>query len=333
MSSDETVFKGSPSGDITECRRRRRPLSDGEVRVEITHSGVCGTDEHYRLKDMVLGHEGVGVVVEIGRFVEEMKPGDRVGWGYCHGSCGSCRACRRGQNLYCDERELYGFTNLDQGSFATHATFRSKALVPIPAAIESRHAAPLMCAGAAVYSAIRRAELKAGDRVGVLGVGGLGHLAIQFAAKMGCNVVAFSSSPEKRSEALLHGAHEFRDINDAVAVSSADQVICLLLTAAKQPDWHKVLPWVERGGTISAMTVDTDNMVIPYMTLVMNAIQIQGSLPAPSHMHREMLDLAALHSIRPQTELFALDGKGIKMAMDRLRSGRVRYRAVLEHSC
>ncbi|KAM3522083.1 hypothetical protein MY4038_008769 [Beauveria bassiana] len=217
---------------------------------------------------MVLGHEGVGVVVEIGRFVEEMKLGDRVGWGYCH-----------------------------------------------------------------VYSAIRRAQVNAGDRVGVLGIGGLGHLAIQLAAKMGCNVVAFSSSSGKREEALLFGAHEFRDMKDAGTVSSAEKVNCLLLTAAKQPDWRMVLPWVERGGTISAMTVDADDMTMPYMTLVIEAIQTQGSLPAPSQMHREMLDFAALHGIRPQTELFTLDGNGIKMAMDRLRSGRIRYRAVLERYC
>lgn len=255
--------------------------------------------------------------------------GDRVGWGYCHGSCGNCWACSTGQNLYCDKRQLYGFDHFDQGSFASHAIWDETVLYRIPDSIELAHAAPLMCAGAAVYSAIMRANCRPSHRVGVLGIGGLGHLAIQFAAKMGCKVVAFSGSPTKEAEALLYGATEFRSIYTAPELSE-HAVDCLLVTTASQPDWKAVMPWIKRGGTISAMTVDPGELRLPYLDLVMNAIQFQGSLPAPYQMHREMLNFAAQHQIRPTIELFRLNTEGITTAMGRLERGEIRYRAVLQ---
>lgn len=253
-----------------------------------------------------------------------------MGWGYCHGSCGDCWACSTGQNLYCDERQLYGFDHLDQGSFATHAIWEETVLFRIPDSIQLAHAAPLMCAGAAVYSALKRADCRPFHRVGVIGIGGLGHLAIQFASKMGCRVVAFSGSSGKKAETLSYGAHEFRDITTSTPETSEQTVDCLLVTTASQPDWQVVLPWIKRGGTVSAMTVDPGQLQLPYMDLVMNAIQFQGSLPAPYQMHREMLAFAALHQIKPTVQLFALDTNGITMAMENLRRGEIRYRAVLE---
>ncbi|KAH0350451.1 GroES-like protein, partial [Aureobasidium melanogenum] len=325
------VYKGSPAGVIKEARHIIRPLAENEVLISITHSGVCGTDEHYKQQDMVLGHEGVGMVIEVGSRVRSIHRGDRVGWGYCHGSCGGCWACSTGQNLYCDSRQLYGFDHFDQGSFASHAIWDEKALFQIPESISSEHAAPLMCAGAAVYSALMRAACRPSQRIGVLGIGGLGHLAIQFAAKMGCEVIAFSSSAGKETEALLYGAREFRSLSSGEPESSTQRVDCLLITAASQPDWNKVLPWIKRGGTISAMTVDpVGELRLPYLDMVMNAIQLQGSLPAPYQMHREMLAFAALHKIQPTIEVFELNTKGIETAMEKLRCGQIRYRAVLQ---
>ncbi|KAH0367812.1 GroES-like protein, partial [Aureobasidium melanogenum] len=324
------VYKGSPAGVIKETRHIIRPLAENEVLISISHSGVCGTDEHYKQQVMVLGHEGVGIVIEIGPGVKSIHQGDRVGWGCCHGIRGNCWECSTGQNLYCDARQLYGFDHYDQGSFASHAVWDETALFHIPESISSEHAAPLMCAGAAVYSALMRAACRPSQRIGVLGIGGLGHLAIQFAAKMGCEVVAFSSSAGKEAEALLYGAREFRSLLSGEPASSAQRVDCLLITAASQPDWNKVLPWIKRGGTISAMTVDFGELRLPYLDMVMNAIQFQGSLPAPCQMHREMLAFAALHKIQPSIELFRLDKKGIDTAMEKLRRGQIRYRAVLQ---
>lgn len=257
--------------------------------------------------------------------------GDRVGWGYCHGSCRSCWACTKGEELDCDKRQLYGLTNLDQGSFASHAIWDEDFLFSIPEVMTSAAAAPMMCAGAAVYSAIYRAGIRWSDRVGVYGLGGLGHMAVQFAAKMGCKVVVYSHSATKESEAYRLGATEFYDLSRAVGTDQPPQAIdCLLLTGAQQPDWSRMIPLIRRGGTISAMTVDPTELRLPYMDLVMNAVQIQGSLPAPPRLHREMLEFAAQHGIAPIIETFSFDEEGINVAMERLRDGKMRYRGVIE---
>lgn len=191
----------------------------------------------------------------------------------------------------------------------------------------------MMCAGAAVYSAIYRAGIRWSDRVGVYGLGGLGHMAVQFAAKMGCTVIVYSHSATKESEAYRLGATEFYDFSSSTETSQPPQALdCLLLTGAQQPDWSRVIPLIRRGGTISAMTVDPIELRLPYMDLVMNAVQIQGSLPAAPRLHREMLAFAARQGIAPIIETFSFDEEGINMAMEKLRSGKMRYRGVIERA-
>ena len=256
-----------------------------------------------------------------------------MGWGYCHGSCRSCWACSSGKELYCADRQLYGLTSLNQGSFASHAVWDGDFIYQIPEAMSSEAAAPLMCAGAAVYSSLQRAETRPAHRVGILGMGGLGHLAIQFAAKMGCETVVFSHSANKKEEAFSLGASEFHVVGrDAGTALPVDY---LLITPAKQPIWADAIGWVRRGGTISAMTVDPVELNfkdLPFLALLMNGVQVQGSLPAPREMHKEMLRFSAFHGISPKIEKFPLDEHGITTAMQRLREGKIRYRAVLEAS-
>ncbi|KAK0628056.1 NADP-dependent alcohol dehydrogenase C 1 [Lasiodiplodia hormozganensis] len=257
-----------------------------------------------------------------------MKAGDRVGWGYCHGSCATCTDCLRGQELYCNHRQIYGSHNTDQGSFASAAVWDEAFLYEIPPTLSSVAAAPLMCAGAAVYSALHHAQVRPATRVGVLGVGGLGHLAIRFAAKMGCDVVVLSHTAGKQAEAAAYGASEFHVLGDELALDRP--IDCLLVTASQQPEWARVLPLVRRGGTVSLMTVDPEaELRVPYMDVLMNALRIEGSLPAPRHLHREMLRFAALHGIEPVTEVFPLERGGIERAFERLEKGEMRYRGVL----
>ncbi|BEI87263.1 hypothetical protein CcaverHIS002_0706090 [Cutaneotrichosporon cavernicola] len=327
--SSITVFKGSASGKVVQHKATTILEPQGkQVLIEVTHSGICGTDEHYRKQDMVLGHEGVGIIRAVGPSVKTLKKGDRVGWGYCHGSCGSCRECDRGQQLYCDERQLYGSTNLDQGSFSTHAMWDDEFVFGIPDAISSEEAAPLMCAGAAVYSGLKSGNIGWNSRVGILGFGGLGHLALQFAAKMGCEVVVLSHSSSKEKDARSLGASEFHTLS-SIDSDKFKPVDCLLLSGAQQPDWNKVVPLVRRGGSIMAMTVDMSELNVPYMLLVMNAIAIRGSLPTPPVLHREMLDFAAFHGIRPIVQSFPFTEEGINEALERLGKGEIRYRAVV----
>ncbi|UPL03104.1 hypothetical protein LCI18_014038 [Fusarium solani-melongenae] len=220
-----TVYRGTLGGKVQEAH---------QVTVRVTHSGLCGTDEHYKSPDMVLGYEGVGIVKAIGDSVK-LSSGDRVSWGCCHGSCLHCESCNQGQELYREQRQSYGFDEFDQGSFATHATWNEHFLFRIPESIPSAEAAPLMCAGAAGYSALRSAGVQSHHRVGVLYLGGLGHLAVQYAAKMGCYVTVYSRSSSKDEAARKLGASGFQVMgSDHVPGRAVD---CLLLAGAQQPDW------------------------------------------------------------------------------------------------
>jgi D-arabinose 1-dehydrogenase-like Zn-dependent alcohol dehydrogenase len=192
------VFKGSKDGTIRASQTTRPDLQNDEVLVEITASGLCGTDEHFRNIDMVLGHEGVGRIKALGPSVRKLKIGERVGWGYLHDSCGQCQQCLRGTETFCPERKMYGEYDLDQGSFGDLAVWRELYLFRVPDSLSDEDAAPLMCAGSTVFNALHNNNVQPTHRVGVVGIGGLGHLAIEFASKMGCEVVVFSGTEAKK---------------------------------------------------------------------------------------------------------------------------------------
>lgn len=279
---------------------------------------------------MVLGHEGVGVVEAVGPEVKNLKKGDRVGWGYETDACGQCTQCFASDEIYCPSRAIYGGDmSKDQGSFATGAVWREPFLHPIPDGMTDEAAAPLQCGGATVYTALL--NVKPTDTVGIMGVGGLGHLAIQFAAKMGCRVVVLSGSDRKRDEAVRLGAHEFVAMSglkpeDAEKVSKMDR---LVVTMSGQPEWASVVPMLNPRAQIFPLGVSFDDFSIPYMALITKGIIIKGSLVASRGVHRDMLAFAAFHKIEPVLEKFPMTEQGIQDAMDNLEKGNLHYRAVL----
>ena len=276
---------------------------------------------------MVLGHEGVGIVEAVGPACHSLKRGDHVGWGYEVDSCGHCIECLQGTETYCPERAMYGTSNLDQGSFATHAIWRESFLHILPQGLSDIDAAPLQCGGATTFNALQ--GIKPTDTVAVMGVGGLGHIAIQFAAKMGCHVVVLSGSERKKAEALQLGAHEFIATKDAKKLEVSSPIDRLLVTAAVPPNWELILPIMAPRSVIYPLSVSDGKLDIPYMGLILQGISVQGSLVAPRHLHRKMLEFAAQHQIKPVVETFPMTEQGIKQAMDKLERGEVNYRAVL----
>ena len=237
-----TVYKGSKDGSIVKSSTSKSDLKGDQVLLRVTASGLCGTDEHYRTQDMVLGHEGCGVVEAVGPAVRHLKKGDRVGWGYEHDSCGTCDWCLSGRETFCSERAMYGFADLDQGSFATHAVWKEAFLFPLPGELTDEEAAPLMCGGATVFNALHMYDIQPTSRVGVIGIGGLGHLAIQFAAKMGCDVVSFSGTNSKKEEAIKLGAKEFFATKDMKELNIGKKIDCLLVTTSAQPGTYLSSP-------------------------------------------------------------------------------------------
>jgi D-arabinose 1-dehydrogenase-like Zn-dependent alcohol dehydrogenase len=164
--------------------------------------------------------------------------GDRAGWGFLHNSCGHCDECLVGNEMFCPEGALYGTADTDQGAFASHAVWKAAFIFHIPDAISSSDAAPLMCAGATVFNALYLHNIRPTDRVGIIGIGGLGHLAIQFAAKMGCEVVVFSGTESKKEEARSLGATEFYATKGASKLEIGKPVKHLLVTTSRLPDWN-----------------------------------------------------------------------------------------------
>ncbi|KAI9742976.1 MAG: hypothetical protein M1818_003271 [Claussenomyces sp. TS43310] len=323
-----TVFKGQQNGvPMKSITLKPDQLAGDSVLMKVTASGVCGTDLHYKTHDMVLGHEGVGVVEAVGPDCRSLKKGDRVGWGYETDSCGHCMECLQGSETFCSERALYGESNFDQGSFASHAIWRESFLYKIPDDISDVDAAPLQCGGATSFTALH--NIQPSDTVGIMGIGGLGHLAIQFATKMGCRVVVFSGSESKRSEVMRLGAHQFIATKGAAELKVSWPVNRLLVTTSAQPNWELILPIMAPRSVIYPLSVSAGNFEIPYMPLILQGIAVQGSLVAPRNLHRQMLDFAALHKIKPIVEQFPMTEEGIKQAMDKLERGEMYYRAVL----
>lgn len=326
-----TVYRGSDDGFPKKATTTRPDtLEDDQVLVRITASGLCGTDLHYRKADMVLGHEGVGVVERVGPATRNLKAGDRVGWGYVTNACGLCLHCLQGEDVFCHARALFGYSTPDQGSFASHAVWREAFLHPIPDALSDEIAAPLQCAGATVFTTLH--DVKPNETVGVLGVGGLGHIALQFAAKLGCRVVALSGSSSKKDEALRLGAHEFIAMGERSADDHSIRwpIDRLLVTASAQPDWAALLPLMAPKSRIYPLSVSAGNFEIPYMPLLAKGIAVQGSLVATRAVHREMLEFAAVHKVAPVIETFDMTEEGIKAAMEKLDSGKLHFRAVLK---
>jgi len=328
MSIEFTVFKGSENQGIVETTTRRDAPTGNEVLVKITHSGICGTDEHFKHADMVLGHEGVGTVEQIGERVSQLKVGDVVGWGYMHKTCGECDQCLLGQDQYCSNSEQYGTHNFHQGSFGSHAIWDASFLFKVPDGLAPEHAAPLMCGGATVFEVIESYNIRPTQRVGVVGVGGLGHLAIQFLAKMGASVVVFSSTDSKREEAVRLGATEFYATKGVESFDMA-KLDHLVVTTSFLPDWKPFLSVMKPKSTIYPLTVDFNDLVIPTMPIVVAGITIQGSAAAARSVHKKMLDFAARNHIKPLIEQFPLTKSGVEEGMTRLREGKMRYRGVL----
>lgn len=211
MAKEFLIFTGSSDKQLVE-RAIRRELGPVDALVRCTHSGVCSTDLHLADRSGALGHEGIGIVEELGdsaHLISDVKVGDRVGLGWVQKYCGKCRPCRGGYDSLCENSTELWAPNNDTGAFGTGGVWDVSGLHRIPDEIDSESAAPLMCAGATVWGAMQRCRVMSHHRVGVLGIGGLGHLAIQFLSKSGCEVVVISSSFRKKEEALGYGATEF----------------------------------------------------------------------------------------------------------------------------
>jgi uncharacterized zinc-type alcohol dehydrogenase-like protein len=307
-------------------------LRANDVRVSVTHCGVCHTDVHaiddyYGITKypFVPGHEIVGHVSEAGPGVTGLRVGDRVAIGWQGRSCKACEWCSKGEEQLCMDIVDSG-TWLPHGGFSSSVAVDNRFAYQVPQSMPSEFAAVFMCAGIAVYQALRTHTSGPGQRVGVLGVGGLGHLAIQFARAFGYEVTAISSSPEKREEAIAFGANQFIDTGDRNGLREAEYTFDLLLcTASGGVEWGSVLKTLRKRGNVAL--VGFPDLNFNSTDLVAHELSISGSFLGNRVAMREMLAFAASHRIAPKVELLPMSQ--VSEAIQRVRENKARYRIVL----
>lgn len=238
----------------------------------------------------------------------------------------------KGDWFYCSGgKKEYGVGNHDQGSFGTGAVWREQALFKIPDELASKDAAPLMCAGITVWAPLTRYGLKATDVVGVVGIGGLGHLALQFASKLGCEVVALSQTDGKREEAIRLGANHFVATKGGKVLSVPRKINFLLVTTSQMPDWAQYDSILAPMATIFPLTITNfeQKLEIPFMNFLLTGRKFIGSTGPPKFVYQEMLRFAALHGVKPTLDPFPLTLQGVRDSLKKLDEGKMRYRGVL----
>ncbi|MFO7676741.1 MAG: NAD(P)-dependent alcohol dehydrogenase [bacterium] len=307
-------------------------LGEHDVRVAVTHCGLCysdvqAIDDFYGVTDypFVPGHEIVGRVSAVGRAATGLKEGDRVGIGWQGRSCGRCEWCLRGEEQLCRDIVNSG-TWVPYGGFSSSVVVDSRFAYPLPDKMPAETAAVLLCAGISVYAPLRSQAARGAREIGIIGVGGLGHLAIQFARALGCSVTAISSSAAKKEQALAFGATEFIADDDKAALRQAEfRFDTLLCTAHGDVRWGPLLATLKRRGSL--MLVGFPEMAFNPTELVVHELSITGSFIGNRDTMKEMLSFAQEYGIAPWTELMPMSQ--VNEAIRRVRENKARYRVVL----
>ena len=331
----------SPLAPFTIERREPRA---GEVLIDIRYCGVCHSDVHQArgewggngLFPMVPGHEIVGHVAAVGEGVERFKIGDAVGVGCFVDSCRSCPQCLAGEEQYCDQgmTGTYNARERDtgvptQGGYSTRITVNQDYVLRIPDALPLDRAAPLLCAGITTWSPLRDYGVKAGDRVAVVGLGGLGHMAVKLAAAMGAEVTVLSTSESKREAALALGANEFAATRDPATFKQlANRFDLVIDTVSGQHDYNAYLSLLKFDGTMVLLGIPVDAVPVAAGALIMRRRKLAGSLIGGIRETQAMLDFCAEHGVASDIEL--IDIADINEAYERMIRGDVRYRFVID---
>jgi alcohol/geraniol dehydrogenase (NADP+) len=311
------------------------PLHAEQVEVAVEHCGICHSDlsmldnEWNRTAyPFVPGHEIVGTVAAVGSHVKGLKVGQRVGVGWFTGSCMHCRNCIGGEQHLCaaTEETIVG----RHGGFAERVRTHWAWAFPLPEGLDAGAAGPLFCGGITVFSPILLAGVKPTDRVGVVGIGGLGHLALKFLRAWGCEVTAFTSSEAKRDEALRLGAHHAVSSTDKAALKGLRRSLdFIVVTVNVALDWPAYLAVLRPKGRLHFVGAVLEPLGIPAFNLIGGQKAVAGSPTGSPATIASMLEFCARHRIAPQVEAFPM--AKVNEAMEHLRAGKARYRVVLRN--
>jgi uncharacterized zinc-type alcohol dehydrogenase-like protein len=321
----------------------RRDVGPRDVLIEIQFCGVCHSDIH-QVRDewggsiypMVPGHEIVGRVARVGAEVTKFKEGDLAGVGCFVDSCRVCRNCREGEEQYCENHRVvtYNGTEKDEktptfGGYSTRIVVDEDYTLKVPTTLPLANVAPLLCAGITTYSPLRRFKVGEGQRVGVVGLGGLGHMGVKLAASMGARVTVFSTSPDKERDARGLGAHDFVVTRDPARLEAlAGKYDFILDTVSAQHDLNLYLNLLGREGVLALVGVPEKPMGVEAFSLIANGRVLAGSMIGGIRETQEMLDYCAGHGISSDVEIIPI--QRIEEAYERTVKGDVRYRFVID---
>lgn len=306
-----------------------------QVDIRVAYCGICHSDLSMLNNDwgntqfpFVPGHEIVGEVISTGSDVKGIKPGDKVGLSWFSESCMHCRQCMEGNHQLCPHAEQ---TQVGRhGGFADVVRGHWSWVIPLPENIDMAKAGPLLCGGMTVFNAIVADGVKPTDKVGVIGIGGLGHMAIRFLKHWGCEVVAFSSNPSKHEEIRNMGAAKVIDSTDSAALQAVQGQLNYLLSTVNTPlDWDTYLSCLAPKGKLHMVGVVLEPMSIPAFSLINGEKSVGGSPGGGPALIRTMLDFCVRHNIYPTVEEYPMEQ--VNEAITRLREGKARYRIVLKN--
>lgn len=321
----------------------RRDPGSGDVAIDILYCGVCHSDIHQARDEwggsifpMVPGHEIVGRVAAVGEGVSAFKPGDAVGVGCFVDSCRECAQCRAGEEQFCAQGMTATYNSRERGSGApTYGGYSTRIVVDqdyvlrIPDGLPLDRVAPLLCAGITTYSPLRHFGVRAGDKVAVVGLGGLGHMAVKIASAMGAEVTVLSTSESKRADALALGAKAFAATRDADTFKRlAGSFDAIIDTISAPHDYNAYLGMLKVDGTMVLLGVPEEPAPVAAFSLIMGRRRLAGSLIGGIRETQEMLDFCAAHGIVADIEL--IDAARINEAYERMLRADVKYRFVID---
>ncbi len=322
-------------GDLTPFSYDPGPLAGDHVEIEVTACGLCHSDVSMLDNEwgvsqypLVPGHEAVGRITEVGAGVSHLKPGQMVGVGWSAESCLTCGQCLSGHHQRCGTGKptIRG----RHGGFADRMRVQAVWAIPLPEGLDTRSAGPLFCGGITVFSPFLDYNILPTDRVGVIGIGGLGHLAVQFARAWGCEVTAFTGSMDKAEELKNLGAHKVVNSRDDSALKALrGQYDVIISTVNVNLAWHRYIAALAPQGRLVHVGMITEPMAVPGAALISGQKRVGGSDTGSPAVVAKMLEFCARHDIRPVTEYFKF--ADVNDAIAHLKSGKARYRIVLEN--
>ncbi|MGX6601311.1 NAD(P)-dependent alcohol dehydrogenase [Micromonosporaceae bacterium Da 78-11] len=332
----------SVSEPLVRGKIERRDVGPKDVLIEIAYAGICHSDIHTVRGDwgpvpypLVVGHEIVGTVAEVGDEVTRHQVGDRVGVGCMVNSCRECENCQAGQQQYCTKGNTgtYAAVDLDgtvtQGGYSTHVVVVEDFVLRVPEAIPYESAAPLLCAGITTYSPLAHWKAGPGRRVAVVGMGGLGHMAVKFAHAMGAEVTVLSQTLAKKDDGLRLGADHYYATGDASTFETlADTFDLIINTVSAKVDINAYLALLRLDGTLVSVGAPPEPLPVQVFALFGNRRSFAGSGIGSIDETQEMLDFCAEKDITAEVEVVGADE--VNDAWDRVLSSDVRYRFVID---